>query len=501
MSRSEDSQTMSFSEDGKMSGRRRESGFAMLLVFVLAAAIAITLFIEVPRIAFESQRTREQMTIDRALQYQRAIQLFYRKYHLYPQSLDDLETTRNIRFLRHRYLDPLTGKEYRLLHVGPSGQLTDSLIQPPSPLPGSSTGSGPSSSPTSAQTSGTAQSSNPSQSSNSSQPSDPNNPNAQAPDPLNMALRRPSDRVIPTGPTALANGGQPGDTDPNPPPEQQPQPQDPAQAGQQPGQPGQPGLPAQPGQPGIPGQPADPNQASQPQFPQQPQDPSQQPQFPGQVPPQYPGQQPQYPGQQAQYPGQQAQYPGQVPQYPGQVQQYPGQQPNPGQTPIPGQTFPFQQGQMQPGAQGGTPGAAGLPGAAMAGGAGAQGNQAANMIQQLLTTPRQPPSSVGNFTTGNTGGIAGVASTAEGKGIHVVNDHTKYKEWEFIYDLKKDPTVIGAAGVAQQQQIQQQMQPGGAGTPGSSPFGSSSFGSSPASSPSQTAPAAPAAPTTPPPSQ
>ena len=110
----------------------------MLLVFVLAAAIAITLYIEVPRIAFESQRAREQMTIDRALQYQRAIQLFYRKYHLYPQTLDDLETTRNIRFLRHRYKDPLTGNDFRLLHVGPSGQLTDSLVQPPAPLPGSS---------------------------------------------------------------------------------------------------------------------------------------------------------------------------------------------------------------------------------------------------------------------------------------------------------------------------------------------------------------------------
>ncbi len=121
----------------------RESGFALLLVFVLAAAIAITLYIEVPRVAFESQRAREQMTIDRALQYQRAIQLFYRKYHLYPQTLDDLETTRNIRFLRHRYMDPLTGKDFRLLHVGPAGQLTDSLVQPPAPLPGSSTGSGP----------------------------------------------------------------------------------------------------------------------------------------------------------------------------------------------------------------------------------------------------------------------------------------------------------------------------------------------------------------------
>src|SRR5579863_868632 len=117
-----------------------ESGFALLLVFVMAAAIAITLYMEVPRIAFESQRSREQMAIDRGLEYKRAIQLFYRKYHTYPQSLDDLETTRNIRFLRFRYLDPLTGKEWRLLHVGPAGQLTDSLVQPPAPLPGSTMG-------------------------------------------------------------------------------------------------------------------------------------------------------------------------------------------------------------------------------------------------------------------------------------------------------------------------------------------------------------------------
>ncbi len=122
--------------------KRGESGFALLLVFVMAAAIAITLYMEVPRMAFESQRAKEQMAIDRGLQYKRAIQLFYRKYQLYPQTLDDLETTRNIRFLRRRYLDPLTGKEWRLLHVGPAGQLTDSLVQPPAPLPGSTTGSG-----------------------------------------------------------------------------------------------------------------------------------------------------------------------------------------------------------------------------------------------------------------------------------------------------------------------------------------------------------------------
>jgi hypothetical protein len=468
--------------DGRMkihsAARRQESGFAMLLVFVLAAAIAITLFIEVPRIAFESQRAREQMTIDRALQYQRAIQLFYRKYRLYPQTLDDLETTRNIRFLRHRYLDPLTGKEFRLLHVGPSGQLTDSLVQPPPPLPGSSTGSGPNSSPSSSQapgqpsgsgTFGSTQTSNSAQNSNSSQPSDPNNPNAQAPDPLNMALRRPSDRLTPTAPP----GGQPGDADSNPPPDQQQQQpqqqsQDPSQTGQPPVQPGQPGFPGQPvtpGQPGVPGQPV-----QQPTDPNQPQDPSQQPQTPGQQP-QIPGQPP----------------PSSAP---------PGLTPNPGQTPNPNPAVPFQQFQNQQSAQGGTPGAPGIPGAAAPGGAGGQANQAANMIQQLLTTPRQQPSSTG-FTTGNTGGIAGVASTAEGKGIHVVNDHTKYKEWEFVYDIKKDKTVVGAAGVAQQQQIQQQMQ-GGANPLGATTFGSISAGQNPAPT-SSTNSAAPTAPTTPPP--
>jgi hypothetical protein len=128
-----------------------------------------------------------------------------------------------------------------------------------------------------------------------------------------------------------------------------------------------------------------------------------------------------------------------------------------------------------------------------------QAQTAAGLIQGLLTTPRQPPSSIaGGFTTGNTGGIAGVASTAEGKGIHIVNDHTKYKEWEFVYDIKKDKTVVGAQGVAAQQQVQQQMQQPGAlsGTSGNSPFGSS-----PSTSTSPTASPAPASPSTAPPSQ
>lgn len=125
------------------------------------------------------------------------------------------------------------------------------------------------------------------------------------------------------------------------------------------------------------------------------------------------------------------------------------------------------------------------------------------MIQQILTTPRQPPSSIAGFTSGNTGGIAGVASTSEGKGIHKVNDHNKYKEWEFVYDLKKDKTVVGAAAVNGIQNMQQQMQQNQTNSPFSSGSASSSpFSSSPSSSPAgSSTPTNPAAPTTPPPTQ
>jgi hypothetical protein len=44
---------------------------------------------------------------------------------------------------------------------------------------------------------------------------------------------------------------------------------------------------------------------------------------------------------------------------------------------------------------------------------------------------------MGGTTIG--GGIAGVASKLEQEGIKTYNDHTAYNEWEFIYDMTKDP--------------------------------------------------------------
>jgi len=112
--------------------RSQEEGFAMLVVFLLAALIAISLYRELPRVVLESQRDREEMLIDRGEQYKRAIQLYFRRMGRYPPDLDALENTNNMRFLRRRYKDPMTGQdEWRLIHATGLGIFPDSLVYAP----------------------------------------------------------------------------------------------------------------------------------------------------------------------------------------------------------------------------------------------------------------------------------------------------------------------------------------------------------------------------------
>lgn len=109
--------------------RRGESGYALLFVYLMAAVVAIMLYSELPRVAFEAQRAKEQLLIDRGEQYQRAINLYVRKNNRFPPDFDALDKTAGQRFLRHRYKDPMTGKDdWRIVHVGPGGVFTDSLL-------------------------------------------------------------------------------------------------------------------------------------------------------------------------------------------------------------------------------------------------------------------------------------------------------------------------------------------------------------------------------------
>src|SRR5580700_7467837 len=113
-----------------------ERGFALLLVFLMAAAVALVLYQAMPRVAFESEREKEQLLQDRGHEYVRAIQLYYIAFKKYPTKIEDLENTNNKRFLRRRYIDPMTGKdEWRLIHVNAAGQLTDSVVQKPPASP------------------------------------------------------------------------------------------------------------------------------------------------------------------------------------------------------------------------------------------------------------------------------------------------------------------------------------------------------------------------------
>src|SRR6185312_1061712 len=108
--------------------RKSESGYALLLIFAMAAIVAITLYTEIPRVAFEAQRDKEQLLIDRGNEYQRAVTLFVHKFNRFPGSMEELENTNSQRFLRRRFVDPMTGKkEWRLIHAGPGGTLTDSV--------------------------------------------------------------------------------------------------------------------------------------------------------------------------------------------------------------------------------------------------------------------------------------------------------------------------------------------------------------------------------------
>lgn len=98
----------------------RESGFMLLAVVVMAALMLIALAVAAPIVAKDLRREKEVESAHRAQEYVRAIQLYQRacKCTGYPASMDALEKSTTVRFLRKRYVDPLTGKsDWRLIHA------------------------------------------------------------------------------------------------------------------------------------------------------------------------------------------------------------------------------------------------------------------------------------------------------------------------------------------------------------------------------------------------
>ena len=85
----------------------------------MVALVLISLAIAAPVIARDIRRDKEVESMHRAEQYVRAIRMYQRtcRCQAYPPSMDALEKNNTVRFLRQRYIDPLTGKsDWRLIH-------------------------------------------------------------------------------------------------------------------------------------------------------------------------------------------------------------------------------------------------------------------------------------------------------------------------------------------------------------------------------------------------
>ena len=108
-----------------------QRGYALLAVLLLLALILLATMAAAPRLAQQIRRDREEELIHRGTQYARAIKRYYKKFGHYPASLQQLEDTNHLRFLRRRYKDPMTEKgEWRLIHVG-EAKVTPKGFAPP----------------------------------------------------------------------------------------------------------------------------------------------------------------------------------------------------------------------------------------------------------------------------------------------------------------------------------------------------------------------------------
>lgn len=110
-----------FPQSHLMKSRReknQQSGYILLMMMLFIALMAIAALAALPRIEMQVKRDREEEMIHRGAQYARAIRHYVKKFGRYPTSISDLEDTNDVRFLRKAYKDPITGKDFRLLHMG-----------------------------------------------------------------------------------------------------------------------------------------------------------------------------------------------------------------------------------------------------------------------------------------------------------------------------------------------------------------------------------------------
>jgi len=118
--------------------RSRQSGYVLLALMLTMTLILVALAVEAPRIGQQIKREKEEELVHRGKDYATAVKRFVHKNGgRYPVSVEQLENTNHVRFLRKKYVDPMTGdSDWKMVHVG------EAQINIPAPNPGLSGGGG-----------------------------------------------------------------------------------------------------------------------------------------------------------------------------------------------------------------------------------------------------------------------------------------------------------------------------------------------------------------------
>ncbi len=97
--------------------RNGEGGYILVTLMLFVALMVMALAAVLPELTFQMKRDREEEMVHRGVQYSRAVRAYYRKFGGYPPNIDVLESSNNLHFLRKRYKDPVTGEDFKFLHV------------------------------------------------------------------------------------------------------------------------------------------------------------------------------------------------------------------------------------------------------------------------------------------------------------------------------------------------------------------------------------------------
>lgn len=170
--------------------RKREQGYILLTILLWVSLLTIT--VSLPMLTYYHQqmkRDQEEELVHRGVEYERAIRKYYRKFGSYPATVEMLEDSNHMRFLRKRYKDPITGKDFKVLHqmdvmmafgnaIGGGGiaggqnlgQPVTSMDAPPTPAATTDSNANPSDSPAAAAGTGAQAQQNASSNSNNTMP-------------------------------------------------------------------------------------------------------------------------------------------------------------------------------------------------------------------------------------------------------------------------------------------------------------------------------------------